>query len=132
MKKLMILLGMVVMVIFSFTTMAGAFPRLPDNLCITQPDSSLPKELAAFWGKWEGITNRNFAIIVEKIDEAEASLYIHSPNYGWERVTAKVAEEYGKYKIWLYGRKGLNELSLRGKYLDLKLHSSFLTFMQVP
>jgi hypothetical protein len=39
----------------------------------------MPKELSAFLGKWEGsnsMTSANYFLIVEKIDEEKASLYI--------------------------------------------------------
>jgi hypothetical protein len=59
--------------------MVMAAPSVPADVQIVQPDPSLPKELSAFWGKWEGTyssTGTGFLLIVEKIDEEKASLYI--------------------------------------------------------
>ena len=115
-------------VVFSFLffpLIAVAFPPLPDDLNIVQPDLALPKELADFSGKWEGKSGaREFYLIVEKIDREKATLRL-SNAYGWETMPANIVKEYGKWKIWFSGRYGQNELSLRskGKYLDLILKS---------
>jgi hypothetical protein len=39
---------------FLFCPMVIAAPPMPNEIQIVQPDLSLPKELAAIWGKWEG------------------------------------------------------------------------------
>ena len=60
--------------------MVAAFP-MPDDVQIVQPDPSLPKELSAFLGKWEGTnggTSVKYFLIIEKIDEEKARLYLHS------------------------------------------------------
>jgi len=125
----------VVILVFSFflaaTTMA--FPPLPEDLNIVQPDPSLPKELAAFSGKWEGKAGlREFFLIVEKIDQEKATLRLPS-GYGWETMPAHVVKEYGKWKIWFIGRRGVNELSLRGKgkYLDVHVPNATATLTRV-
>ena len=94
---------MVVSILFCLMTMAA--PPLPDDLQIVQPDPSLPKEIADFWGKWEGRDAvMSLFIIVEKIDEKKANLYIwrsgvpSSPG-GWDRKEAEVFKQYGKYKL---------------------------------
>lgn len=74
-------------------------------------------------------------MIVEKIDEEKASLYLWRSDWGieWERQVANVVKERGKYKIWFSGRSGINELSLRGKYLDLSVTPlGSIIFTRVP
>ena len=69
----------IVLVGIFFCPMVMAAPSMPADLQIVQPDPSLPKELSAFFGKWEGfssLTSINLFLIVEKIDEEKASLYI--------------------------------------------------------
>ena len=103
--------------------MVMSAPSMPDDLQIVQPDSSLPKELAAFFGKWEGVIltggGIQFFLIVEKIDEEKASLYTWRSDSGWIRYEGTVTKERGKYKIWFRGRFGVNEMTLRGNNLDL-------------
>jgi hypothetical protein len=106
---------------------------LPDDVRIVQPDPSLPKEIADFWGKWEGSNpqGQNFFLIVEKIDEKKASLYIWRSSFrndpgGWNRKEAEVIKEYGKYKLThpvdFVGPQPKGriyaEYVLKGKYLD--------------
>lgn len=139
MKKKGFLLSFLAMVflagcVISMTTATvGAFPSLPDDLNIVQPDPSLPKELADFSGKWQGKSRQSdFFLIVEKIDQEKATLRL-SNGPGWETMPAKVVKEYGKYKIWFNGRRGLNELSLRKEHLDLDVPpSDHVTFTRVP
>ena len=102
---------------------------MPADLQMVQPDPSLPKELATFWGKWEGLINRAvYFLIVEKIDEEKASLYIwrggglaEVATPGWERVECNVIKERGKYKLWFNGPIGNSVFTLagkEGKYMD--------------
>jgi len=129
----------VVILVFSFFLVATtmAFPPLPDDLNIVQPDPSLPKELAAFSGKWEGKgERREFFLIVEKIDEEKATLRL-SHGFGWETIPARVVKEYGKWKIWFTGPYGQAELIVKGegKYLNFSTtagRSSGVTFTRVP
>ena len=68
-----------VLVSILFCPMVMTAPSMPDDVQIVQPDPSMPKELSAFLGKWEGsnsMTSVNYFLIVEKIDEEKASLYI--------------------------------------------------------
>ena len=109
--------------------MVMAGPAMPGDVQIVQPDPSLPKELSAFFGKWQGADSLvEHFIIVEKIDLEKASLYCWNSEYhgvsgGWERYEANVIKERGKYKIWYSGRWGIHELTLRGEYLDLQTGS---------
>jgi len=80
MKTLVVLAVSIVMVSIFFCPMVMAAPSMPADLQMVQPDPSLPKELAAFWGKWQSIPYpENFFVIVEKIDEEKASLYVWAP-----------------------------------------------------
>jgi hypothetical protein len=100
-------LAVFVLVSILFCPMAIAFPTMPADLQIVQPDPSLPKELSAFFGNWEWISNpEEFFIIVEKIDEEKASLYVwrsgswpQGTPMGWERIEAKVIKDRAKYKL---------------------------------
>jgi len=125
MKTIVVSAVSIVLVSIFFCPMILAAPSMPADLQIVQPDPSLPKELAAFWGKWEctGAQYELF-IIVEKIDEEKASLYIWRSGFwpegttmGWERNEAKVIKERGKYKLWNIGRFGNAEYTIKGEYL---------------
>jgi hypothetical protein len=106
--------------------MVMAAPAMPDDVQIVHPDPSLPKELSAFWGKWEGADSVfQYFLIVEKIDEEKASVYgwrsdtAGAPG-GWHRYEAKVIKERGKYKLWYFADYlGNTELTSKGKYLDM-------------
>jgi hypothetical protein len=79
MKTFVALAVSVVLVSILFCPIAMAAPSMPDDVQIVQPEPSLPKELSAFWGKWEGSnssTGVNYYLIVEKIDEEKATLYL--------------------------------------------------------
>ena len=79
MRTFVVLAVSIVSVSILFCPMVMAAPSMPADLQIVQPDPSLPKELSAFFGKWEGfssLTSINLFLIVEKIDEEKASLYI--------------------------------------------------------
>jgi hypothetical protein len=123
MKTLVVLAVSIVMVSIFFCPMVMAAPSMPADLQMVQPDPSLPKELAAFWGKWQSIPYpENFFVIVEKIDEEKASLYVWAPGLegtapSWGRREAKVIKERGKYKLWFRGPFGNVEVILKGEYL---------------
>jgi hypothetical protein len=114
-------LAVVVLVTILFCPMAIAVPTMQADLQMVRPDPSLPKELSAFFGKWEWISNpAEFFIVVEKIDEEKASLYVwrsgswpQGTPIGWERVEAKVIKDRGKYKL----SYDYAEYSLMGEYL---------------
>ena len=113
----------IVLVGIFFCPIVMSAPSMPTDLQIVQPDPSLPKELAAFWGKWQSIPYpENFFVIVEKIDEEKASLYVWAPGLegtapSWGRREAKVIKERGKYKLWFRGPFGNVEVILKGEYL---------------
>jgi len=79
MKRFVVLAVSIVLMSILFCPMAIAAPTMPSDLQVVQPDPSLPKELSAFFGKWEGfssLTSINLFLIVEKIDVEKANLYI--------------------------------------------------------
>jgi hypothetical protein len=137
MKTLVVLAAGIALVSIWFCPMTMAAPPMPNDVQMVEPDPSLPKELKDFWGKWEGSDYRgqNFFLIIEKIDEKNASLYIwrsgtsfRSDPGGWFRKEAEVIKENGKYKLShpAYsldpGPKVMTylEYRLRGKYLDAR------------
>jgi hypothetical protein len=71
---------------------------LPEDIEITPPSSDLPKEIAAFSGKWDGVwdgTKGESILIVEEIDSKEAGIiYAWGEGLGgppgWRRYPAKV------------------------------------------
>jgi hypothetical protein len=98
---------------------------LPDDLKMVQPDPSLPKELSAFFGKWEGADGvMQYLYIVEKIDNEKASLYFYRSRSseiagaGWLRYEGIVTKEGKKYKVSYHGASGPVNLTLKGEYLD--------------
>jgi hypothetical protein len=123
MKTFVVLAVSIVLVSILFCPMVMSAPSMPDDLQIVQPDPSLPKELAAFWGKWEGAGIMQHFLIVEKIDEEKASVYLWQSGYvdlpsGWARYEAKVIKDRGKYKLWFRNPYSNVELTLKGEYLD--------------
>jgi hypothetical protein len=123
MKTFVVLAVSTVLVSIFFCPMVMAAPPTPDDLQIVQPDPSLPKELSGFFGKWEGFNNiMQFFMIVEKIDEEKASLYLWRSGYGdvapgWTRYEAKVDKERGKYMLWYNGPFGMTEVTFKGNNL---------------
>jgi hypothetical protein len=116
--------------ILSCPMVMAAPPSMPNDVQMVQPDPSLPKELAAFLGKWEGATGwSKFFLIVEKIDEGNATLYWWRSNSirtfdgmyiteGWERVKADIVKWRGKYKLSYPVGQGNTELTLKGEYIN--------------
>jgi hypothetical protein len=125
MKTIVVLAVSIVLLSIFFCPMVMAAPGMPDGLQIVQPEPSLPKELSAFFGKWEGSAGgTEFFIIVEKIDEGKASLWIWRSGtgdtaQGWQNTEAQVFKERGKYTLWYMGRWGKVFVTLKGEYLDL-------------
>ncbi len=129
MKISAVLAASIVLASILFCPMPMAAPPMPNDVQMVEPDPSLPKEIAGFWGKWEGGDrySQHF-LIIEKIDREKASVYRWRSGYsgyipeGWERLEAKVIKEYGKYKLWfrtsLGGSGGIVEYTLKGKYMD--------------
>jgi hypothetical protein len=122
-RTFVVLAVSIVMVGIFFCPMAMSAPPMPDGLQIVQPDPSSPKELSAFFGKWEGSGTSQYFLIVEKIDEEKASLYLHRTGVGdaptgWHRYEGNVTKERGKYKIWYIGQLGKYEFTVKGDYLN--------------
>lgn len=99
----------------------AASPSMPKDVQMVLPDPSLPKELAALGGEWEGSgydsglgTQIQIFIIVEKIAEEKATLYVWHSVHGWNRREANVTKESGKYKLWYAGPFGRNEITSTG------------------
>jgi hypothetical protein len=127
-KPSAVLAASIVLAGILFCPMAMAAPSLPKDVQMVEPDSSLPKEIATFWGKWEGFDRyQEHFVIIEKIDREKASIYRWKSGYsfvpaGWDRLEAQVIKEYGKYKLWFRysggGTGGAFEYTLNGKYMD--------------
>ena len=121
MKTLVVLAVSIVLVSILFCSMVMAAPTMPADLQMVQPDPSLPKELSAFWGKWEG--PNEFFYVVEKIDNEKASLYFYrsipteGAGSGWFRFEGIVVKEGKKYKVVYRGWVGAVELTLKGENL---------------
>jgi hypothetical protein len=136
MKTFVALAVSIALVSILFCPMVMAAPATPADLQIVQPDPSLSKELSAFFGKWEWISNpAEFFIIVEKIDKEKASLYVwrsgswpQGTPMGWERIEAKVIKDHGKYKL-SYGDA---EYTLMGEYLITFSTSGSSQLRRVP
>ena len=140
MKTIVVLAVSIVLVSILFCPMVMSAPSMPADLQIAQPNPSLAKELAGFWGKWEGSDQwMKFFLIVEKIDEEKASLYSWRSGSGtagipegWERIEAKVIKEGRKYKLWYPGRLSNVEYTLKGKYLDCSHSGGSYRLTRVP
>jgi hypothetical protein len=138
MKAIVALAVSIVLVGIFFCPMVSAFPTLPPDLQMVQPDPSLPKEISAFFGKWEGTGMGYFSLIVEKIDEEKASLYVYygtgwSPDVtvGWHRYEGLVSKDRGKYKLSYLGRYSAVEFRLKGESLIYDSRMSSLRLKRV-
>ena len=135
MKTFIVLTVSIVWMSILFCPMVIAAPPMPNDVQIVQPDPSLPKELAAFWGKWEGSgfdsgqgRQIQFFLIIEKITEEKASLYIWHSVHGWSaRREAIITKEGGKYKVWYKGPDGRNEITLKAEELVYDAQPSWFT-----
>jgi hypothetical protein len=117
MKTIVILAISIVLVSVLSCPIVMTVPSMPADLQMVQPDPSLPKELSAFWGKWKLASGMyKVFVIVEKIGEEKASLYVWRDG-SWERVEAKVIKRRGKYKLWYQAPFGEVENTLKGEYL---------------
>jgi hypothetical protein len=131
MKTFVLLTVSIALVSILFCPMVMAAPPMPDDLQIVQPDPSLPKELSAFFGKWEGSAERyDWFVIVGKIAEEKASLYVwRNTDFppggacavirGSIRPEASVTKQGGKYKLSFRDTCGGYDLTVKGKYLDI-------------
>ena len=141
MKTFVVLAVSIVLVSIFFCPMVMAAPSImPADLQIVQPDPSLPKELSAFFGKWEGLDpSFQWFLIVEKIDEEKASLYWWGSGpagdrgnvQGWTRREGNVIKERGKYKLWYLGTFGKTEVTLKGEYLESSSRAGTLRLRRV-
>ena len=137
MKIFAVLPVSIVLVGILFCPMVRAAPPIPDFVQIVAPDPSLPKELSAFFGKYEGFNNPfKYFVIVAQIDKEKAVLHIwrdcansQSPMArfnGWETIDAQVFKERGEYQLWYRSRavqgvgSGGSEAVLQGTYLHLR------------
>ena len=120
--KILLTIGVIICsTLFCSTAMAA--PSVPSDVQMIEPDSSLPKELADFWGKWKGGTflgneRLDFLVIVEKIGEKNVNLYFWSSRIGkWEKKDAEVVKDGSEYKIrfgvLVSSIERVNELSLK-------------------
>jgi hypothetical protein len=112
----------------------AAPPSMPNDVQMVTPDPSVQKELAAFWGKWEGSGHDSgqgrqieYFLIVEKIDGGKASLYTWHSVHGWSSREANVTKENEKYKLWYMGNFGKNEITLKGKELVFDAQPGWFT-----
>ena len=142
MKTFVISAVSIVLVSILFCPMVMAAPSMPADLEIVRPDPSLPKELSAFFGKWEGSDTGVYTfLIVEKIDEENASLYIFRESgveKGWERVKSNVIKEGGKYKLWyrysspyIHYTHDTVVLTLKGEFLNYDSARGSVRFKRV-
>ncbi len=129
--KQSVLSGVISIILASifFCPIVMATLPMPNDVEMVEPDPSLPKGIAGFWGKWEGEDKyMQYFFIVERIDWEKATVYRWRSGYSsvpgcWERFEAKVIKEYGRYKLWWWTTggavSGTAELTLKGKYMDL-------------
>ena len=144
MKTIVALAASIVLVSVLSCSMVRTVPSMPADLQMVEPDPSLPKELLAFCGKWELASGMyEVFVIVEKLDEQTASLYIwrggswpqgidKGTTMDWGRVEAKVIKERGKYKLYYQAYFGQVENSLKGKYLVSSSRLGSSKFRRVP
>lgn len=119
----------------------AAPPPMPNDVQMVQPDPKLPKELAAFAGKWEGSgyepglnAQIQMFVIVEKIAKEKAGLYVYHPSLGWNRREATVTKEGGKYKLSFIGSAGRNEITStrEGLVFDAKRSGFTINLKRFP
>jgi len=138
MKTIVLSVVSIILVSIFFCPMILAAPSMPTDLQIVQPDPSLPKELSAFFGKWEGtLTGIEYFVIIEKIEEEKASLYIWRSGdtgggVGWVRREAQVIKERGKYTLWFSGIYGITKYTLKGEFLDQAISDRSTRLRRVP
>jgi hypothetical protein len=124
MKTFVVLAVGIVLLGILFCPMVMAASPMPADLQMVEPDPSLPKELSAFFGKWEGSGRMQYFLIVEKIDAEKASLYVWEFASAevlapvWARYEAQVSKEGRKYKLYYRSRFGNCDLALKGEALN--------------
>ena len=127
MKTFVVLAVSIVLVSILFCPIAMAFPPLPADLKYRPTRSFVAQELAAFFGKWWWrIPDRESFVIVEKIDEDKASIYVWRIGRGWPEETptdlwtkheAKVIKDRGKYTLQYQGPYAEFEYTMKGDHL---------------
>ena len=152
MKIFVVLPVSIVLMSILICPMARAAPPIPEEYQIVAPDPSLPKELSAFLGKYEGYNwPFKYFVIVAKIDKEKAILYMWretsgGPQYpgpiygalyeGWETIDAQVFKERGQYQLWYRSRYMVtdsnSEARLDGKYLKLTSVNGVIRLTRVP
>jgi hypothetical protein len=139
MKTFVVLAVSIVLASILCCPLAMAAPPMPNDVKMVQLDPLLPKGIADFWGKWEGSDSMmKLFLIVEKIDQEKASLYIWrsgSPPFvpeGWERIEAQVSKESEKYKLMFRTRMGISSYTLEGEYLNGSSPGGNARFSRVP
>ena len=139
MKTIVVLAVSIVLVSILFCPMAMSAPSMPADLQMVEPDPSLPKELSAFFGKWEGGDGyAEYLFIVEKIDNEKASLYIYrsrpseTAGAGWFRYEGIAIKEGKKYKVSFRGSVGPVDLMLKGDYLNMSTPQGTMRLRRVP
>jgi len=136
MRTIVVLAISIVLVSVLSCPIVMTVPSMPADLQIVQPDPSLPKELSAFWGKWNLASGMyKVFVIVEKIGEEKASLYVWRDEEGWrgwKRVEAKVIKRHGKYKLWYQAPFGEVVNTLEGEYLVSSSPRGSSKFRRIP
>lgn len=106
MKKIALFLGLVLMLAIVVVALASPVWKeteisrhvlLPRNINIIPPSADLPKEIAAFSGRWEGVWEGSVyevkvVIVVEEIDSRKAKVI-----YGWSAY-GNIRGDYSIYK----------------------------------
>ncbi len=119
-KKSVSLVVVFLCLFLASVVMAASVP-IPSDIQIVPPDPSLPKELAAFSGKWQSRWYNmsdpggecDAVLIVEKIDEKRAVvIYCWGDSDRWgvrkgytPRIFARISKEDGKYVLSWFGLK---------------------------
>ena len=106
----------------------SAPPSMPGDVQLVQPDLTLPKELAAFWGQWEGSFSDSdkfkeiqMTVVVEKVTKEKVILRSWRSEYAWgPKREANVTKENGQFKLWFEStgsNYGKIEMTLEGESL---------------
>jgi hypothetical protein len=122
------------MVVLSSGIVYGGSVPVPNDFKIIPPDSSLPKELALFSGKWKGVWynlqdssgSLDAVLIVEKIEDKSAVVVYcwgDSSEWrvknGWRRYTADINKKDGGNILSFESPSGVKfEFSLMGEKLS--------------
>jgi hypothetical protein len=115
--KMLLSTGVIIFLLISWSyVLAATKIPLPENFNVVAPDPSLPEEIRALSGRWEGKWNwpgggQDAILIVEKIDPGKAQgIYAWGDfggfvrggghvSPGYRRVTLKVTSEDGRVTL---------------------------------